>query len=314
MLWKGNCMSGQLTKRGAEQHYRIGKRMREIYVEKLGFLGRVLNVSEIYVRSTDVWRTKVSAMFDLAGLYPGEAREAEAAVRYEVYPYDLDTGYPNSHACPRMLTHIDACKNSSMWRAHEAELDGLLEKLSRVCGTERLPARKYTDAFHARVCHGMPLPCNKATGECITDEDAQRIFDAGDFEKYHLYAWGDGITPTVVGFLAGEMFEKIKSGALTGSPRYAYYSAHDDTLTGLLGGLGLEVAKVWPPYASSFVVETWASRSSSSSGQHYVRVLFNGELQQISMCKDPSLCTFEEFSRIIKDKFLITDYKAQCAV
>lgn len=312
MLWKGDCMSGQLTQRGAEQHYNIGKRMREIYVEKLGFLPEKLNVSDIYVRSTDVWRTKVSAMFDLAGLFPGEAREAGEAIKYEVYPYDLDTGYPNSNACPKMMTHINACKNSSEWLAHEAELDGLLEKLARVCKTARLPARKYTDAFHARVCHGMALPCNNETGECVTDEEAQVIFDAGDFEKYHLYAWGDGITPTVVGFFAEEVYGNIKKGVVEGTPRYAYYSAHDDTLTALLGGFGLEAAKVWPPYASSFILETWASKSVS--GQYYVRVIFNGVLQKIEACSNPELCTFEEFSSIIKETFLVTDYNEQCAV
>lgn len=312
MLWKGDCMSGQLTQRGAEQHYNIGKRMREIYVEKLGFLPAKLNVSEIYVRSTDVWRTKVSAMFDLAGMFPAEAREAGTAIKYEVYPYDLDTGYPNSKACPKMMTHINACKNSSEWLAHEAELDSLLEKLARVCGTGRLAARKYTDAFHTRVCHGMPLPCNKQTGECVTDEDAQRIFDAGDFEKNRLYTWGEGITPTVVGFFAEEVYENIKRGLMSGTPRYAYYSAHDDTLTALLGGFGLEAAKIWPPYASSFILETWASKSVR--GQYYVRIIFNGQLQKVAACANPELCTFEEFSAIIKKTFLVTDYAAQCAV
>lgn len=312
MLWKGDCMSGQLTQRGAEQHYNIGKRMREIYVEKLGFLPRKLNVSQVYARSTDVWRTKVSAMFDLAGMFPAEAREEGAAIPFEVYPYDLDTGYPNSKACPKMMTHINGRMNSSDWRAHEAELAALLDKLARVCGTSRLAARKYTDAFHARVCHGMPLPCNKATGECVSDEEAQRIFDAGDYEKYNLYAVGEGITPTVVGFFAGEVYENIRRGLLEGTPRYAYYSAHDDTLTGLLGGFGLEAAQTWPPYASSFIIETWASKAAQ--GQYHVRVIFNGVLQKIPACANTELCTFDEFSKIIKETFLVKDYASQCAV
>lgn len=54
-MWKGNCLLAQLTNKGALQHLKLGSTMRQVLVNKLGFLPEQLNKTLIYVRSTDVW-------------------------------------------------------------------------------------------------------------------------------------------------------------------------------------------------------------------------------------------------------------------
>lgn len=42
----------------------------------------------------------------------------------------------------------------------------------------------FFDTFTSRTCHGRPLPCN-ASGACVSEDDAARVFAIGDFE----YKW-----------------------------------------------------------------------------------------------------------------------------
>uniref|UniRef100_A0AC34GDV1 Uncharacterized protein n=1 Tax=Panagrolaimus sp. ES5 TaxID=591445 RepID=A0AC34GDV1_9BILA len=62
---------GELTERGMRQHLDLGKTLRHRYVECYGFLSPEYNSSEIYVRSTDVNRTMISAIANLIAMYPG---------------------------------------------------------------------------------------------------------------------------------------------------------------------------------------------------------------------------------------------------
>ncbi|PSN43945.1 hypothetical protein C0J52_03761 [Blattella germanica] len=63
---------GMLTMIGKEQHYELGQWLRNRYKD---FLPELYNRDDIYVRSTDVDRTLMSAASNLAGLYPPEGRQ-----------------------------------------------------------------------------------------------------------------------------------------------------------------------------------------------------------------------------------------------
>ncbi|KAE9547264.1 hypothetical protein FO519_009524 [Halicephalobus sp. NKZ332] len=62
---------GALTFKGMEQHLHLGKRLRDRYVAQLGFISSEYNSSEVYIRSTDVDRTLMSAMSNMVGMFPG---------------------------------------------------------------------------------------------------------------------------------------------------------------------------------------------------------------------------------------------------
>ncbi|CAI2334166.1 unnamed protein product [Caenorhabditis sp. 36 PRJEB53466] len=60
---------GQLSPAGMRQHLNLGKKLRQRYVSDYQFLPPRYNSKQIYVRSTDVNRTIISAMSNLIGQY-----------------------------------------------------------------------------------------------------------------------------------------------------------------------------------------------------------------------------------------------------
>ncbi|XP_059519943.1 prostatic acid phosphatase isoform X8 [Myotis daubentonii] len=60
---------GQLTQLGMEQHYELGEYIRKRYGK---FLNESYKHQQVYVRSTDIDRTLMSAMTNLAALFPPE--------------------------------------------------------------------------------------------------------------------------------------------------------------------------------------------------------------------------------------------------
>ena len=66
---------GELTFLGMKQHLALGKKLRNYYVDQLGVIPGKYNSQQVYIRSTDVNRTLISAMSNMLGMFPGGAGE-----------------------------------------------------------------------------------------------------------------------------------------------------------------------------------------------------------------------------------------------
>ncbi len=74
-VWKGNCHVGALTERGFDQLYLLGKALHGSYAQSLGLGGdAALEPDHLFVRSTDIPRTIISAQGLLLGFTEEAAR------------------------------------------------------------------------------------------------------------------------------------------------------------------------------------------------------------------------------------------------
>uniref|UniRef100_A0A3B4A4Z7 Uncharacterized protein n=1 Tax=Periophthalmus magnuspinnatus TaxID=409849 RepID=A0A3B4A4Z7_9GOBI len=95
-LLTGGSFAGQLTTLGMQQLYELGKRLRQRYIEDSPFLSPAFSPSEVYVRSTNIWRTIESAKCLVAGLFQQKQKEILPILTTEA---EAEILYPNFHGC-----------------------------------------------------------------------------------------------------------------------------------------------------------------------------------------------------------------------
>jgi hypothetical protein len=93
------CGQMALTSRGVAQMFLLGQRLRQRYVDQLGFLSAGFEPAEYYVRSTDTQRTIMTAQAVLIGLLP-DALGAHHTTR--LLPPRSET--PDPHELPAVAT------------------------------------------------------------------------------------------------------------------------------------------------------------------------------------------------------------------
>eukprot|EP01098_Paradermamoeba_levis_P009343 TRINITY_DN3888_c0_g1_i1.p1 TRINITY_DN3888_c0_g1~~TRINITY_DN3888_c0_g1_i1.p1 ORF type:complete len:467 (-),score=108.90 TRINITY_DN3888_c0_g1_i1:127-1473(-) len=310
-IWKGNCVPGQLTDLGVQQHVQMGKQLRQIYGTQFEFISPYYNVSEVYVRSSDVWRTQQSAEANLLGLYPLNTRPRGTIIDINVEPMYVSDVFPNPGICPRINQILQEKKTTSDWTTRQEKLTDLRAKLNLICGTENFTSwsqdtDSFNDNFHGRVCHGIQLPC--AGDLCVNDTDLQRLFEQGNWEVNFL-SNGTELTRLGVGVFVQEILEVIQNLVLGNQvPKYLMYSTHDTTISNVLGALNA-LDGFWPPYASHLILETFRDNSQN----YFTRVLYNGQILSLPFCSSPSsFCSFEELWQFAKGNIFLNNYKKEC--
>jgi hypothetical protein len=68
-VWRGSCALGQLTPKGAMQQQALGRALRKIYVDNLGFLPHKMNSSLLHSRSSNFWYAHPASTHDSTSLF-----------------------------------------------------------------------------------------------------------------------------------------------------------------------------------------------------------------------------------------------------
>ncbi|KAL6850980.1 hypothetical protein ACO1O0_008106 [Amphichorda felina] len=289
------CDMGMLTDKGRETTTALGRRLRHLYVDRLGFLPPTVSpstVDSLYLRATPIPRALESMQQAFHGLYPPHTRPDDLPpLTILARPISEETLFPNEGNCRRfaVLARAFAQRAAQRWNDTD-DMAFLTKRLGRwmpdgspsVAVDARPRLSGIMDTINATNAHG---PETKLPRE-FYDPKVRKIIEtigveewyAGYRESQEYRSLGIGnllgdITARMVGSVEhstadGEYEIQHKQQQQQGSSRastpirFGLSGCHDTTLAGTLASLGAFGHDEWPPFTSHIAVELFRHSST----------------------------------------------------
>ncbi|XP_054450840.1 prostatic acid phosphatase isoform X1 [Pteronotus mesoamericanus] len=257
---------GQLTQLGMEQHYELGEAIRKRYGK---FLNESYKHQEIYVQSTDVDRTLMSAMTNLAALFPPEGisiwnpKLPWQPIPVHTVPLSEDKLlYLPFKNCPRFdVLWKETFKSEEFQKRLRPYKDFIdtLPKLSGYHGKELFGIwTKVYDPLFCEGTHNFTLP------SWATEDTMTKLKELSELSLLSLYGIHKQKEKCRLqgGVLVSEILKYMKRATQPSNHRkLIMYSGHDTTVSGLQ--MALDVYNgILPPYASCHFMELYLEKGS----------------------------------------------------
>ncbi|KAJ5901608.1 hypothetical protein N7495_002136 [Penicillium taxi] len=287
---EGICQHGELTNKGRETTYALGRRLRHLYVDQLGFMPQIKEDSDdIYLRATPIPRALESLQQAFWGMYPSSARtlDFEPPVIW-ARAINEETLFPNEGNCRRFrqLARFFADRAAQRWNKSE-QMDYLNKIWSKympesspnvaVDSHPRLSG--IMDTVNATDAHG---PATKLPFE-FYDKKGRGIMDRISVEEWFAgYNESNEYRKLGIGALMGDVVDRMVSTAVDGgwrsqnrtldsadqeaakSIKFAMSGCHDTTIAAILTSLGGFENESWPPFTSSIAIELFSQAGRTS--------------------------------------------------
>lgn len=269
---------GQLTKSGMHQQYELGRFLRTRYG---GILRTEYRRSEIYIRSTDLDRTIMSAECNLDGWYTPVSAEAlwnGSDTRWQpipvhTVPQPLDTllRYPDRD-CPKYVEIRKMIQQSPWYLKYEEENSEFYSQITNYTGS----SVKYclnsiwhvSDNLFCLQSNGFKLP-DWATPDVMKKLMAMNGLDMGLLFTDYEFKYRNIMSQMQGGFLLKEIIMNMTACIEhTSNLSMIAYSAHDTTLTALLVTIG-NYNWIQPVYASCIMFELY-----EDDNKYYVEIYY----------------------------------------
>ncbi|KAK7939252.1 hypothetical protein WMY93_002578 [Mugilogobius chulae] len=300
----GGSFPGQLTTLGMQQLYELGKRLRKTYIEDSLFLSPAFSPAEVYVRSTNIWRTIESAKCLVAGLFEQKQKEIVSIVTAEA---EAEILYPNFHVCKLLKTlgGVHRWAESSMLPDIAADLQSIHEALG-ITAHQQVDFILIRDDMVARETHGLPCPPALDTWRNKVEQRAIDmicyVYNPGQRESLKL------CVGPLLHILLVNIEDKLQKVLQEPNRKLFLYSVHDTTLIPCLMAMGIFDMR-WPPYAADIVLELYKHKQTKEA---YVKVSYLGQDQLLPGCSGV-YCPLQEFKQVIAAHTLSDDqYQSLC--
>jgi len=288
----GNCANGQLTEVGYQQQLKNGQSLKALYGK---LLPPEFDPSLIYVRSTNVPRTFLSAEALLYGLYPPEEGCSDTGIVINTIDSATDNMTPNIDVCPKLVTYMEQFYDCSLWKNYfNSKVLPLEQTLAPIFNlTPGYEIDMMFDCVQANLCHNHTLPA------AFTQAMYDGIVGTNLFEYIGMSQWAVAQTPytTVqisMGSFIRDVITNIDSVASGNSKQQlALFSGHDTTVLPFVLAYNASYAGVWPPYASMIRIELLDAGSYGDQ----IRFYYNDVLLTIPGCSS-STCPYSTFKSI----------------
>lgn len=287
--FREKCVDGALTVKGYRQMLKLGKFIKKNYSEKFD----KITLNDISLRATGVRRTNTS----LNGLVTGLLTEGAIS---DVIPEES------------LALQIEKLEKSKMKKTFGENFTFKIPSLKeetlvgyktcpRLTHILTLPSKKgfakvknkkdiqiATDNYLYSICKDMNLDCSK------TSCDLERSIDIvdGSFKTWTYQSILLNSHLNVRKFLFGRFANDLLL-AFRDKKKLTILSAHDNSLSYILAGLGTQVIER-PPLASAIFIEVWAL-----NGVKYVRILFNNFICATNIDKSTNI-PYEKMMKYIE--------------
>ncbi|KAH7418353.1 histidine acid phosphatase-like protein [Cadophora sp. MPI-SDFR-AT-0126] len=282
------CNLGELTDKGRETTFELGRRLRHLYVDQLQYMPSMIHDADmIYLRATPMPRALESLQQVFWGMYPAKARSASFPPVTIITRAPADeTLFPNDSNCRRFaqLSRAFAQRTADRWNETD-EMEYLNKLLSkwmpesskRVAVDSHPRLSGIMDTVNSTLAHGpatrLPKEFYDSKGRKIIDKISVEEWFSGYQESQEYRTLGIGalmgdVVEQIVGSVeqnANDLHREVggKDGS-TGHGRggekgikMALRGCHDTTLAGILSSLGAFDGEAWPPYTSHIAFEVF---------------------------------------------------------
>ncbi|CAL8126740.1 unnamed protein product [Orchesella dallaii] len=313
---------GRLTKRGKLMQYELGQYIRHRYN---GFINATYTPEEIYVQSSSIDRTIMSALANLAGMWPSTDLELPEGVRQQFVPVhaispELDNKIAFSKSCPRykqILSELQTEPSEVQFNKDHADLYKYLSEHTGLDVNSYHNVSDIYDILFVQTAHNMALP--EWTKEVFPDKllpiaNKWIQMQTKTPEMQRLKA-GPLLTDILRNMKRAGESEKLSEAELkvlealfhTPAAKFYLYSGHDTTLSAVLDALDLFTG-TFPPYASSLYFEL---HEYPKPVGYAIKIFYRSGIEnaakelRLKGCKS-EICKLEDFENSIRD-FIIDE-------
>ena len=288
--WKEGL--GELTPEGMKQEFQLGVELRKRYIDQYHLLPPRYLAETIYVRSTDLNRTLMSAQSLLLGLYPlGTGSSLPAAfqpIPIHTVPKlqdDLLNAKPSSNIFSIAILYV---KTHNAWKNKTANLKNAFAKWYEATGLDVNDPFKFdslSDTLNVRALHHVPFP------QGISSEEGEKIISLGQEAVVTYFKYKQVSYPMGHHFLRA-VADYLKQASDGKSPlKYVLFSGHDSSIMSVMNTLGTPLDKM-PRYASHLNFALF-----NDDKKQYLKISFNDEPVMIPACGG-NTCTLEQFYKL----------------
>lgn len=280
--------------------YNLGKFLRKNYNH---LLSDKYNENDIYVRASDVDRTLMSAMSNLAGLYPPKDDQVWnqdlkwQPIPVHTVPKDYDRLIAGHPKCPKM-EKLEKKVNSEpeilkIWHDNQETID----YISKHSGMEVKSLQDVDFIYDAMLIETI---YNKTLPSWTKKVFPDKMSPLQDL-SFAVGTWTHELKRLRGGPLVQEILDHFK-GFIDGKNYFKMlmFSGHDTTVATLLNTLGMFNPPIAPPYASMIMAEL------TSVGENYfINILFRNDTTRepypLSLPNCDYYCPIERFEELTKN-------------
>ncbi|XP_076240639.1 prostatic acid phosphatase [Calliopsis andreniformis] len=303
---------GQLTNLGKHQHLLLGRWVRKRYSHLLSYL---YSPHDIYVQSTDVDRTLMSAESHLAGLYPPSGNQVWDSIKWmpipvHTIPEDKDNVLAAKKYCPAYNYELEKVLNSPEMKYINKENEKLYAYLTKMTGNKISSLRSIQQLYDILFIEDL---YNKTLPEWTKSVFPEKMKPIAA-KSFTTNAYNKMLQRLKSGLLLGEMInhmEKKSKNALVPDRKVWMYSAHDETLANMLMTLNVFEPHC-PPYTATLLVELRINLKN----QYFVTLSYKNSSEEPLLLTLPGcmpLCPLNQFIALTKD-IVPVNWEKECAM